>query len=565
MSTEVTAVPRRTERAIAPAAAPPAWLARFDGKLEWLGEFLNPILVKECRQALKSRQFVVTFSLVLLFCWGWSMIGLAWLGPGAAYGAEGPEMFYFYFIILSFPLLVIVPFGAFRSLGGEREDRTFELLSITTLKPRQIVGGKLASAVVQMLVYLSAVAPCLAFTYILRGIDVLTIFFLLVYVCAASLAFTMTALLLATISRERHWQMVLSVLLIVGLCLGFFISCGLSQALLSWTAYFSFSEDPEFWIAHAACATAYVSYFIMFYLAAATQLTFASDNRSTPLRICVFVQQLLLTGWFAYMIWDMATQRQIGVIGEAMLVYLTMSAIHWFVMGSFMTGESPHLSPRVQRKLPKTFAGRTFLTWFNPGPGTGYMLALASFAGAAVMAVIAMVVWGEFRAAVTPPWRSPSADDVLLFSVMTLLYLALYLGLGKVLLMWIRKVSVVGVLTRVLVHALLVMAGTFIPLIIHLMSDFRSAGWSLMHITNPFWTLMELSERKLMPGATAQALMALSTATAGVLLLNLRGILEEVQFVRMAEPKRVVEEEAALHPTLTAPVRVPTNPWDEGS
>ena len=142
--------------------APPQWLARFDQRIEALGELLNPILVKECRQALKSRQFLITFSLVLLCGWLWSIIGLALLGPGVSYSFDGPEMFYAYYIILAFPLMIIVPYGAFRSLAGEREDRTYELLSITTLKPRQIISGKLASAVVQMLVYYSAISPCLA-------------------------------------------------------------------------------------------------------------------------------------------------------------------------------------------------------------------------------------------------------------------------------------------------------------------------------------------------------------------------------------------------------------------
>ncbi len=42
------------------------WLDRIDRWCESFGDTLNPILVKETRQALKSRQFVMTFS-VLLF------------------------------------------------------------------------------------------------------------------------------------------------------------------------------------------------------------------------------------------------------------------------------------------------------------------------------------------------------------------------------------------------------------------------------------------------------------------------------------------------------------------
>ena len=38
-------------------------------RLERLGDRFNPIVVKEVRQALKSRQFVLTFLLLLLAAW----------------------------------------------------------------------------------------------------------------------------------------------------------------------------------------------------------------------------------------------------------------------------------------------------------------------------------------------------------------------------------------------------------------------------------------------------------------------------------------------------------------
>ena len=175
-----------------------AWLLRAS-------ERLNPIVVKEARQALKSRQFTITFTLVLAACWLWSMLKLALLGPSAYYLSDGRELFFGYYIILSFATLVIVPFGAFRSLTSEREDRTYELLSITTLRPRQIVSGKLAAAVLQMLVYLSAVSPCLAFTYLLRGIDIPTIVIIVAYTVVADIGIDIGVALspVWTISRHR--------------------------------------------------------------------------------------------------------------------------------------------------------------------------------------------------------------------------------------------------------------------------------------------------------------------------------------------------------------------------
>ena len=96
------------------------WLAAIERWRERQSEWLNPILVKESRQALKSRQFSITFGLVLLFAWGWTFLGLARMGPSAAYAPAGPTLFAGYVVILAFALLVLVPFGAFRSLASEQ-------------------------------------------------------------------------------------------------------------------------------------------------------------------------------------------------------------------------------------------------------------------------------------------------------------------------------------------------------------------------------------------------------------------------------------------------------------
>ncbi|MEX2142578.1 MAG: hypothetical protein WD894_25215 [Pirellulales bacterium] len=554
--------------AAAPSAAgepaPPTWLTRFDERLEKIGEWLNPILVKECRQALKSKQFVITFALVLLCAWLWSIAGIAILGPGVYYSFDGPEMFFGYYMILAFPLLVIVPYTAFRSLAGEREDRTFELLSITTLRPRQIVSGKLASAVVQMLVYLSAVSPCLTFTYMLRGIDVVSIVFILAYLFAGSLAFSLVALLLATVSRERHWQTVISLGVVVALCFAFFLSCIACYEVLRFSAFAI--EERWFWLAHGAAATAYLSYFALFFCAAAAQLTFASDNRSTPLRICMLAQHALLAGWIALMVWEEQGEIQYMTIGVPMVIGISLATFHWSIMGMFLVGESPQLSPRIQRTLPKTSAGRALLSWFFPGPARGYVFVLANMAAAVGMALLGMLAWE----AVYPPapglLRPVRFDQVVMLGVLCLGYVAFYLGLGKLVLAWLRNYSVVGALTSVLVHVILLLAGCGIPLVIHLMSDFRLSGYHLLHVGNPFWTIEEVVDAGGGRGGSIDAVSAVWIVAAvglAMLVCNLWSILAEVRLVRAASPTRVAEEEAALAALHAPATQLPRSPWDE--
>ncbi|HVT27922.1 MAG TPA: ABC transporter permease, partial [Lacipirellulaceae bacterium] len=187
-----------------------AW-SHIERVLVYAGDWLNPILVKETRQALKSFQFTVTFILLLIGCWIVTMGGVALIGPRIFYAAEGGSLMLWYYAILAFPLAVVVPYAAFRSLAEEREDNTYDLLSITTLRPRQIISGKLGSALVQMGVYFSAITPCLAFTYLLRGIDLPTIAVLLAYLFFWSLGLSMIGILLATLTKRRFAHVFVSV------------------------------------------------------------------------------------------------------------------------------------------------------------------------------------------------------------------------------------------------------------------------------------------------------------------------------------------------------------------
>ena len=129
------------------------WMCWVDDWSERIGDRLNPILVKETRQALKSRQFVITFGVLLVAALGWTVIGSLMLMPQIYTQPSAQRMLTGYYITLAIPMLLVVPLAAYRSLEGEIDDGTLELLSITSLGPWQIVLGKLASASLQMVLY----------------------------------------------------------------------------------------------------------------------------------------------------------------------------------------------------------------------------------------------------------------------------------------------------------------------------------------------------------------------------------------------------------------------------
>ncbi|MCI0491505.1 MAG: ABC transporter permease, partial [Planctomycetes bacterium] len=402
--------------------------------LERLGDWLNPILVKETRQALKSFQFTITFVLVLVACWVVTIGGVALIGPGIYYGATGGTLLLAYYTVLAFPLTVVVPYSAFRSLAAEREDNTYELLSITTLKPRQIISGKLGSSVVQMAVYFSAIAPCLAFTYLLRGVDVPTIAVLLIYTFFGSLGLSMLGILLATLTDKRLGQVFLSVAFVAGLLWVFGMSFPMAAGAIGWG--YSYLGNNGFWVAILAFATMYATTFALAYFAAAGMISFASENRSTPLRITMLLQQAAFIGWMSWA-WIVSEYALEGV-----LVFAMLAAIYWYVMGALLTTERPKMSERVKRRLPQSFLGRVFLTWLNPGPGTGYLFVVANATTIVVIGVLAIAVVPSLGLRINSSWW-PSLEELVYLLLIGWGYLVAYLGLGWLVIRGLRRITAV--------------------------------------------------------------------------------------------------------------------------
>ena len=522
------------------------WSESFDLALERGGDWLNPILVKEARQALKSRQFVVCFGLVLGLGWGWSLLGIAILSPGVHYIPGGAMMLSGYVAILAVPVLVIVPFIAFRSLASEVEDGTFELLSITALNARQIVTGKMGSAAIQLLIYFSALSPCVAFTYLLRGVDIITIAAVLVYGFLASLLAAAIGLLCATLTRARVWQGFLSIALVLAL---FFFGLWLVfGAIFIITEESLPYQDPGFLLFNVGAGALYLSVVVMLVLATASQITFASENRSTRIRVVMLVQQLLWTG-------ILVTASLMDPDKYWIVVAFVGAGLYWAVMGSFLIGEEAQLSPRAQRRLPQSLLGRVVFTWFNPGSGTGYVFCVSNFLA---LTVVFIFVDEMLRlTSVLPAEVSHGAW----FGLLMLAYLTFYLGSGRLLVLALRRFLQVTQLAAAFIQLGLAFVGSLGSWVFQTwVLDISSyqAGWQLF---NWGWSLAEIAD----DGITTESGLTLVLMSSLALLLlgaNLLLVVPEASAVRLIAPERVLDDDAVLAPKMDRTVSA-SSPWDE--
>jgi ABC-type transport system involved in cytochrome c biogenesis permease component len=557
-------------------AASAAW-QKWEERLDWLSEKLNPIVVKEARQALKSRQFTITFGLLLVFGACWTALGVSLQMPAIFHSPSGPFMVVGYYVILAVPLIVIVPFAAFRSLAAEREDGTFDLLSIATLSARQVVVGKLASAVLQMIVYYSAIAPCIAFTYLLRGLDIITIGLMLAYLFLASTILSALGLALATVTKERHWQVLLSVVLVAGLVFVFAMWLMSMFGMFEWFLTFSPFNEIDFWMSNMALVMFHASFIALFIYVSAGQISFVSDNRSTPVRWVLFIQHALMFEWGLY-----AIVREPDVF---FVLCSTLAIIYWWVVGSFLIGERAELSMRVRRQLPQTFLGRMLFTWFNPGSGTGYFFSLTN---------LGTLLTGLFIAVAAPQWindlvtaygnslprplaavlgyfaaiRGPGRLDLgqmAQFAIAAWLYVAAYLGVGRLMVILVRNRVPSGVVFSFLLQIVMVTFGTLTPLVVQLsLFDMHTAEYSPLQCTNPFWSLAQIlfnSTPGFPTADTSMSFLLLAVAGGGMVIVHFIPTIREIEQTRIDAPQRVREEDAADLAART-PVRK-KNPWDE--
>ncbi|MBI2864462.1 MAG: ABC transporter permease subunit [Chloroflexi bacterium] len=137
----------------------------------------NPVLVRELRGRMRGRRAFAVLSAFLLFLGGFAVLiyGGASLSMSAGAGTSAISagkivfsgLFLFELALISF-LTPAFTAGAF---SGERERRTYDLLVSTPLSARQIVWGKLVSALAYMVALVVASVPILGMAFMMGGVS----------------------------------------------------------------------------------------------------------------------------------------------------------------------------------------------------------------------------------------------------------------------------------------------------------------------------------------------------------------------------------------------------------
>ena len=340
--------------------------ARVIGWLEDRSDWLSPLVVKEVRQVVRGREFSLSFGASLV-----AGLIVAFLGATDALaggGTAGRWTFVALMACLAFLGLVVVPLGAFNALRRERVEQTFDLITLTALSSRRVVIGKLMTQAVRLTTLFAAMAPFVAMSFLLGGIDFVTIAISLVVLFMASLWMCAACVFLSALARTRA----VSAVIFAGVGIAVLFAAGVAGSAfqaLSRGVFFPPGSGPTtaemLWVL-AGMTTMWLVTLINLLLLAVNRLSLPTEDSVTPLRLGFLAQLLLIVGWALAFVFEPPNVAE-GV-GLALSV---LGGVHLSMLAVFAATERPTVPRRAVLRM-KSASLRGWLTnVFGPGGGRG--------------------------------------------------------------------------------------------------------------------------------------------------------------------------------------------------
>lgn len=401
----------------------------FDRWGERVADRVNPIVVKEVRQGLRTRVFWVFFSLMLVGCLAISLF--AWAANDGIADDTGQYAFVAYFVALGFVQFFVIPYASYRSMAREAEDETWVLLTLTGLGPRRILAGKLASAVLQGALYASAATPFLLFSYFLNGIDLPTIVVGVIVATGYQVFLVAVAVSLATLAESKLVRALLHFVLLGVLLQG--LGFGIGGAVTLGEVARRASSSAEFWLAAGSVLFGVVTTGVLLFESAAARLALPTEDYVRGPRLAYAVQflgmlGLFLAGWRLSGEAEVLTAASVAVSVYATFVGLFvgsdrdgMAKLHWATGSRYAL-----LKPGGYRGLlfvvgllALATAVLAFLGLREASFDEGALRVL--LAAPAFALVMLCLPWLVARWVPHPPWQTPAMVRIVFLGLLVLM------------------------------------------------------------------------------------------------------------------------------------------------
>jgi hypothetical protein len=354
-------------------------MSRLQALVQAIDDRLNPVVVKELRQAVRAR-FINTLLLIFLVLMV-SILGLFLINVDPRPGRSddlGHDAFFTILGVLQVATLLFVPGFVAARMAGERAGNDLGLMFATALSPLVIIRGKLLSGMMLALLLYSIATPFMTFTYLLRGIDLPTILVLVTLSFLAVAPAVQFAVLLAALPVRRVVRSLLFLASIMfGLygvpVLGIIIPLelrGLGTRVLA----------GELWLGMLTVVTLILLVFMLLLAFACAAVASPAANRTLPVRLAMTCSWLLtgvICTWWA-MVED----------PEIILIWYYVSVVIFSVAMLAGVSQRDRLGPRVRQEIPRRLVlrGPAFLLFSGSAAGLAWAVLIVALTILAVVA-----------------------------------------------------------------------------------------------------------------------------------------------------------------------------------
>lgn len=459
----------------------------LSGIIDWCDDRLNPIVVKELRQAVKSRMVVAILILFLglqLFLLGFYLMVREVRGEASMIDwSAGNDVFRIQQGILLWTIMILVPAYAAIRLASERSDQNVDLMFISTLRPASIIWGKFFAALVLGLLIFSACAPFMTFCYLLRGIDIPTILTVLGIDLLCMLFGITVALFLASIPGGRPLKFFICFIGFVQLAWVCAMMTGATIAIIMEGEFFEWLY--EYWYVAGAMVAAMLALCGLLFFYCVAMISPPSANRIMPLRVYLFAAWLV-TGITVFLV---SYHLPGGLSPIPTFFFLILMTPILGVQLWISISERDRWAPRVARTIPRLLVLRipAFLFYTGAAGGISYSVLLYAL----TFGVTGW--WYDQFAGAGRVWEF--AYTLLAGMVQIALYVYCY-GMSAVLVRQYLLANQIKASFTWLIAGLLVGLGSSIPLVIAYIAFYdqlryaTEPGW--WALTNPFLSIAEV-------------------------------------------------------------------------
>ena len=381
---------------------------------------LNPVVIKELRQAVRNWFVVGVLLLLLLILFVAMVMYVLTESIGATSNPTlGRSVFQVFFGILSVGSMVFIPGYTGTRFAKEREEANLDLMFITTLTPGQIIRGKILGGVILTGLFFSVFMPFMAFTYLLRGIDLPSMFVVLVMNFIVVAAMIHLAVFLACLPVSRNFKVGIAagtfffgMIWLGGLTFGAFemIGSGVGSRLGSW----------DFWGPTLTFLVAAALVMRVLYIAAVALITAPSANRALPVRVNTTLCFLVAAA--IPLLWEYFSGGGSGSSGVSEKISAVFGLPLLAVCLIVCVSSHDKLSLRIRRTIPTSRLKRALAFVFYSGAAGGLVwcaLLAGCILGLGVLALggssSGSVSLGRMTISATPGTMTPGGSDWLVF------------------------------------------------------------------------------------------------------------------------------------------------------